>query len=163
MALDGKTKAKTTLSEPWFIPGDQHRVGKPRECLPGDPAALWYHISKFQALGSIHIQDLEYFTDTHNFWIYMTFWVGPGVQQYSMGTQPQIFNISEKHEFKMKNNEDNRNTPPPISWSDFLAYLWSLKTQTNKPPTIKDKLSWSFLQIDIGPYAISRIIFLSEK
>lgn len=56
-----------------------------------------------------------------------------------MGTQPQIFNISEKYEFKMKNN-DNRNTPPPISWPDFLAYLRSLKTQTNRPPIIKDKL-----------------------
>lgn len=50
IGLDGKTEAKTTLPEPWLIPSDQSGGRKPREYLPGDPAILRHHISKFQAL-----------------------------------------------------------------------------------------------------------------
>lgn len=59
LGLDDKTEAKTALCEPWFIPSGQHWGGRPREDLPGDPAALWYQISKFQTLGDVNIQGLS--------------------------------------------------------------------------------------------------------
>lgn len=40
MGLDGKTEAKTTLSEPRLILSNQYRGGKLSEHLTGDSAAL---------------------------------------------------------------------------------------------------------------------------